>query len=140
MGPARRSNDMKDKKKIIISFVIGLLLGVLLFSLWSHFYSFHSFHGRDWVKRHEHRSKKLLKKFNRNLSLNEEQRNEVENILNAKIEKVKKLRKKIRPQFKKIRQSARAEIRALLTPEQASKFDTMVEEHEKRRKERHGGK
>jgi len=131
---------MKDKKKIIISFVIGLLMGVLLLSLWSHFYTFHGYHGGDWSKRHEHRAKRLLKKFNKKLSLTDGQKQTVEKILSVKMEKVKQLRKKIRPQFKEIRESVRAEIRALLTPGQTLKFETMVKEHEKRRKERQGGK
>jgi Spy/CpxP family protein refolding chaperone len=71
----------------------------------------------------------------RNLDLNNQQATEIRSIVDETRGEYRQLRAEARPRYDSIRQKARVRIRALLTPEQRQKFDTMVAQRDARRDE-----
>jgi Spy/CpxP family protein refolding chaperone len=115
-------------KQAAPAFAVGLLAGALL-SFWAPRGLMHrGFHGYDM----EHRQHELLERFSRKLSLTPEQRTKVGAILEEKGRKMKSLWQDTRPKFDEVRKSTSAEIRALLTPEQQTKFDALQQKMEAR--------
>jgi Spy/CpxP family protein refolding chaperone len=84
---------------------------------------------------HDRRDKKerLFEHMRRDLNLTDQQAEQVRVILDETRNEYRALREKYRPQYDAARQSARARIRALLTPEQQQKFDAKTAEHDARR-------
>ena len=78
----------------------------------------------SWEQRYE----KMLERFNSELRLTPEQREQVKVLLDAKRQKMEALKNEARPRREEIRQATRTEIRKLLSPEQQQKFDKMVKE------------
>jgi Spy/CpxP family protein refolding chaperone len=68
---------------------------------------------------------RLLDRFSSTLQLTPQQREQVGAILEAKRQRIDALRAEIRPKFDELRMSTGAEIRALLSPEQQTRFDEM---------------
>lgn len=124
---------MNNKGKIVWSFLLGFVLGGAVVFTGIHFchhYGMgHPFWGRPFS------SKKILQKLSRELDLSAEQKTQVEKILESNLPKFKTLRESIRPQLAAIRQSIQTEIRAVLKPEQQTKFNKLVQDFEKRRQE-----
>jgi Spy/CpxP family protein refolding chaperone len=71
----------------------------------------------------------------RDLNLTDEQATAIRVILDETRNEYRALRTELRPRFEEPRQKARARIRALLTPEQQQKFDTVVAQQDSRRDE-----
>ena len=71
----------------------------------------------------------------RDLGLSDEQASAIRTILEETRNEYRSLRAELRPRFEEPRQKARARIRALLTPEQQQKFDTIVAQQDSRRDE-----
>ena len=71
----------------------------------------------------------------RNLNLNNQQSMDIRSIVNETRGEYRQLRAEVRPRYDSLRQKARVRIRALLTPEQQQKFDTMVAQRDARRDE-----
>ncbi len=115
-------------KQIIIAFVLGGIVGVI------------GVQGRNFYCMHRHWKPgefqaRLLQKFNSKLQLTPGQRTQVAAILETKRQKIDSLRAEFRPRFEEIRNSASAEIRQLLTPEQQVKFDVMKEKWQRKAKQ-----
>lgn len=127
---------MDNKKKTILTFVIGLLGGAILTAVGTHFYFHYCRDGKDWSNKKEFRKEKFLSKLDKKLKLAPEQKATIERILEEKHKKIKDLREEVLPKFKAIRESARAEIRAVLNAEQQQKFDAMVHKYEKRKEKK----
>lgn len=79
---------------------------------------------------------RMLSKFDRELKLTPEQHGKVSAIFEAKQPKMMALHDETRPKFEAIRNETQAEIRAVLTPEQQGKFETLSAKMEEKRKER----
>jgi Spy/CpxP family protein refolding chaperone len=75
----------------------------------------------------------VFEQMRRDLELTDQQSAEVRRILEETRNDYRALRAEARPRFDRIRQSARARIRALLTPEQQQRFDARVAEMDARR-------
>ena len=71
----------------------------------------------------------------RNLKLNNQQATEIRSIVDETRGEYRQLRAEVRPRYDAFRQKARVRIRALLTPEQQQKFDTMTAQRDARRDE-----
>ncbi len=71
----------------------------------------------------------------RNLDLSSQQATEIRAIVDETRGEYRQLRAEVRPRYDSLRQKARVRIRALLTPEQQQKFDTMVAQRDARRDE-----
>lgn len=106
-----------DWKQIIVSLLIGLVIGAAL-GRWAHWRN----SGRwDDQKRYS----RMVERFSRELNLTPEQKEKVAAILEAKRQKMQTLRAEIRPKYEELRQSTKAEIRKLLIPEQREKFEKL---------------
>ena len=125
---------MSEKRKIAWSFILGLVLGGALVFTGNHFCRHYGRMGlgfRGWHR--DLTAKRILDKFGKKLNLDPDQRAKIELILDAKLKKMKELRETVKPQFKSLRESTQAEIRALLRPDQQAKFDEIARDFEKRR-------
>lgn len=120
-------------KQVLISFLLGLLVG--MGTLWcARRYHFHKMmHGED---RYAH----MLDRFSKKLKLTPDQKEKVKVILEAKRQKIKALRAQVGPKFEEIKNSTEAEIQKLLTPEQQEKFESFKKKWEGRWKKRHFGR
>ena len=114
---------------IAVIFILGCATGVFLDS---------AYRLRAGAARNESRGGRrdpehMFEKMRRDLELDERQAAEVHKILDETRNEYRALRSEARPRFDAARQSARARIRALLTPEQQQRFDARVAEKDKRR-------
>ncbi|MBA2503827.1 MAG: hypothetical protein H0V27_13200 [Pyrinomonadaceae bacterium] len=80
-------------------------------------------------------SGEVLEKMRRDLSLNDNQATEIGRILEQTHTEYRSLRAEVRPRYDRIRQSARTQIRSLLTPEQQKVFDAKAAERDARHKD-----
>jgi Spy/CpxP family protein refolding chaperone len=71
----------------------------------------------------------------RNLNLNSQQATEIRAIVDETRGEYRQLRAEVRPRYDTLRQKARVRIRALLTPEQQQKFDTITAQRDAQRDE-----
>lgn len=110
-------------------FVAGLAVGILLTS------AFFAFGVRRFRRgmREGAPFAHMLKVLNRKLELSAEQSVKVEAVLQDKRRKLEAMREEAKPRFDALREEGRAEIRAVLTPVQQSKFDALEEQWKKRR-------
>jgi Spy/CpxP family protein refolding chaperone len=117
--------------RTLLTLALGFMLGAMFAARWGH--------GRPpWLKEPnlEQRYERLLERFNSKLGLTPEQKELVRAVLEVKRLKIEALRAATKPKFDEIRDSARAEIRKILTPEQQAKFDEMQKRWEARREKR----
>jgi hypothetical protein len=106
------------------------LLGILI-GLAAGAWGFRYFYTHTWTKKDP--TQFFLKKLDRELKLTVEQRAKVGEILAAKKAQMDSLGAETRPKFEGVRKQGEQEIRALLTPDQASQFDLLLKKMEKRR-------
>jgi len=125
---------MNSRKHIIVAFLSGLLIGGAIAWGAAPFLK-HRRQARDPEQMHQ----RLMKKFNRELKLSEDQARQVDQIFRASREKMQVLHKETFPRFDALRKETQTAIRALLTPEQQAKFDVMHEKWEKRKFRKHFG-
>ena len=78
---------------------------------------------------------RYLKRLDSRLSLTPAQREKISPILDGSGDRVRELRDRMEPEFEAIRHSQRQEILALLTPEQQTEYQKLVEEQRRRREE-----
>ena len=86
----------------------------------------------------ESRDKAMHERFEKmrtELNLTDQQTTAVRAIIEDTRNEYRALKTELRPRFEEPRQKARTKIRALLTPEQQQKFDTMVAQHDAQRDE-----
>ena len=116
----------KTKLKIIAAvlgiFVLGCATGAALDSAYRIRAAGHGRQGKQDFFEH----------LQRNLNLNDQQATQIRAIVSETRESYRQLRTEVNPQYDAIRQRARARIRALLTPEQQQKFDSMIAERDAR--------
>src|SRR3989338_1759696 len=123
-------------KKIIVSFLIGLLAGAALYKLSAYYCGFHC-HGKwGWGMHREFKTGKMLEKYTKKLNLTDDQKQKIEKILNDNFQQFKELKSKARPQFEELKSKTHLEIKKILSPEQTVKFEKMIEERKKKRKKR----
>jgi len=127
---------MNNPDRSVRSFILGFLLGGVLVYTGIHFYQHYCLDRHRTDEPRSLDSKRILEKLSKKLDLSAEQKVQVEKILESKLPKIKELRETVRPQFDAVRKAIRTEIRENLQLAQQVKFDQMVEENEKRRKER----
>jgi len=75
---------------------------------------------------------RMLEQFSRKLSLNPQQREQVSAILEERRKQMRALHYQVRPQFDSMRAQTRDQIRKVLTPEQAAKYDALEAETDQR--------
>lgn len=118
--------------------VIALILGVALGTFGALRYTQSDFHA-GW-KNPEKFHQRIMERFTSKLKLTSDQQQKMSEILESTRSRMDALRQEAFPKFRQIRESSKAEIRALLTPEQQIKFDAMAAEREARFEKRRGGR
>jgi Spy/CpxP family protein refolding chaperone len=83
-----------------------------------------------------HARKPMMERFSRELSLTPDQERRIRALMEAKREQFRALHEEVRPRFDQIRRSSKEEIRKVLTPEQAERFERMESEWQARRQKR----
>lgn len=75
----------------------------------------------------------IVSEIDKRISLQRDQRRQVETILQDTRQQNKELKEQLRPQYEAIRQSARAKIRSLMSAEQQAGFDQYMQELDAKR-------
>jgi Spy/CpxP family protein refolding chaperone len=78
---------------------------------------------------------RYLKRLDSRLTLTAAQREKISPILDNSGDRVRELRDRMEPEFEAIRHGQRQEIMALLTPEQQTEYQKLIEEQRRRREE-----
>lgn len=93
---------------------------------------FYGWYGGHW---HRHPRKEfIIRRLTRDLNLSDAQVERLGPIVDDSMKKYSALQAQVEPQFKAIREESRRQIRQILTPEQATKFDDLVRRMDERMK------
>ncbi len=114
---------------LLVVFVLGSVTGAALTGL------YRSRASGGGAEAHERAMHERFEKMRSELNLTDQQTTSVRTILDETRNEYKALRTELRPRFEEPRMKARARIRALLTPEQQQKFDSMVAQQDAKRDE-----
>lgn len=90
---------------------------------------------RERPERHRDRGGRFLARLTEDLNLSSEQRAALEGVLSRNHERAHEFWQQSRREFDELRRTFRADIRALLTPEQKPRFDEMLAEYDARRRD-----
>jgi hypothetical protein len=112
-------------------FILGGVTGAALDSV----YRLKASGGRGSAETRAPRDKEKFEKMKSDLSLSDQQAEQIRSILDQTRNDYRALRNEVRPRYDALRQQARTKIRALLNPDQQQKFDAKVAEHDARRNE-----
>ena len=85
---------------------------------------------------HHHSRGPFIEKLQKRLDLSDEQRTQIQAILDESHQQFGKLHKSVKPQFETIRQQMSERIRNELNPDQVRKFAAMRAEYEQRKARR----
>ncbi len=107
---------------VALIFISGLLLGATAMNFIEH-YVLHAETANEYDIR-EHRE--VAKEMAQLLHLSNQQRRQVDTILQQTVGQYQQLEQRLAPQFDQLRQHDRQRLRAILTPEQRTKFDQIV--------------
>ena len=124
---------MNEKKKVVVSFVLGLVLGGAVVYTGLHFcYT----HWKDHAIKGFYGgfdSQRMLDKLTHKLDLNLEQKVQIEKILESKFPKMKEIKESVRPELDALRKSLQTEIRSVLDSDQQKQFDEIIVKYEERK-------
>ncbi len=126
------------KKWMWITLLATLLLGVGLGVLVDRFVLVPSVlsSGSDHPERWKDRRSRFYARLQEELALGPEQSRDIERVLEGNHERARQFWAESRQQFDALRQQFRSDIRAVLTEEQATRFDDLLAERDARRKDR----
>jgi len=105
---------------LVAVFVLGTITGAALTGL----YRSRASGGREARERGKHEQR--FEKMRQELSLTDQQANDVRTILDQTRNEYRTLREELRPRFEEPRLRARTKIRALLNADQQKKFDALT--------------
>ena len=111
---------------ILSTFVLGALTGALGLNL----FKSSAFSNNSRAPRPA-----MIETLATELKLTEQQRVEVQKVLDETKQQFDEMGKQVRPQFQQIRDDSRTKIKALLTPEQQTLFDEWDRKREARREQ-----
>lgn len=101
----------------LLTFVLGLIIGAAGMVVWA----WNSGHWRQpFGRRH------LVRNLSRDLNLNDAQVKQLNQIIDGTSRQFEALHRQVEPQFESLRKQSNDQIRAILNPDQAKKFDEMV--------------
>ena len=112
---------------LVVVFVLGAVTGVGLGGVYRS-KTDASFRGSPGRNRDA-----MFEKMRSDLNLTEEQSKEMRKVLDETGNDFRALRNELRPRYEELRLKTRGRMRALLTPEQQGKFDTLMAEIDARR-------
>jgi Spy/CpxP family protein refolding chaperone len=114
---------------LLVVFLLGSVTGAALTGL------YRSRAGGGGPDARERAMHERFEKMRTELSLTDQQTTSIRSILDETRNEYRAVRTELRPRFEEPRMKARAKIRALLTPEQQQKFDTLVAQQDAQRDE-----
>ena len=119
---------------VFVVFLLGVLLGGVGNHLWG---------SRVWGNQVSPAGtppsrEQVLANFNRELELTPDQQKQLGSILDDSRSKFRTLDRSLDPQRMQIRDQSRAQMRALLTPEQQPKFDAFLQRQDSHRRGERG--
>ncbi len=128
------------KKWMWITLLATLLLGVGLGVLVDRFVLVPTVlsSGSDHAERWKDRRSRFHARLEEELALGPEQSRDIERVLEGNHERARQFWAGSRQRFDALRQQFRSDIRAVLTEEQATRFDDLLAERDARRKDRDG--
>ena len=119
------------KRRVIVYFIVTFLLGALAGAGGGSLYRKYTRHGRRAPTRQD-----VVQHLKQGLSLTDEQSGRVQQIIDEMREKHSETHENSDQQHAAMRESSREQIREVLTDEQRERFETMVEEFDRRRAKR----
>jgi hypothetical protein len=130
----KTSSRTKARLIVVTIFAVGFTAGALSMNLYK------STSNSDSKRGGPRHTTAIVTEMTDKLSLSTEQRSRVEGILNETSERYRQVResmepclKESRPRIDAVRQEGRDKIREILTETQRPKFETMVEEQDRKR-------
>ena len=128
------ASTLKGKILVFAVFFVGIAAGVLLADV----YQTRVTGTREDVTTRDRaqRAQRDVSKFDDYLGLNEQQRQQVNKILEETRNQFQALRQETQPRFQAIQEESRVKIRALLTDEQRQKYDEFRRTRDQRKKNR----
>ena len=126
-------------RRATLLIVAVFLLGIALGALGMHVAASRVFgserSGQAASKAHKDKSQ-IIDELTQELTLNAEQRAQLESILEASRTKYQAIYEQVRPQYEQVRAQGRDRIRAMLTAEQLPKYEAFVRRLDEERKKR----
>ena len=110
------------QRRAYLYFMLTFLLGVVLGGVGMFLYTWY---GGHW--RHQFNAADFVRYLTRELQLDSQQSAQVTQILQGASKKYEALRAQGRPQFEALRAQTDAQIRQLLRPDQARRFDEVLQ-------------
>ena len=119
---------MRGSKQLALMFLLGAVLvgGVLGFTA-------DRFYMKDHVCTQELSPDAARRRFHAELGLQPEQVGAVDSLMDDRHQQISALMKPIRPQIETVKDSTRAQLLRILTPEQRVKFEEMRQEARRRK-------
>jgi len=115
-------------RRAYLYFVITFLLGMVAGGAGTFFYGWYGGHWRrEFSRRH------VMQNLKKELNLSEAQVQQLNQIVDEAAKKSEELHRQTDPQFRALREEARARTRQILTPEQAARFNALVRKWDERR-------
>lgn len=126
------ARSLKGKILVFLVFFIGIATGVLMSNFYESRFAQTPTANADPNERAT-RARSDIQSVHEYLGLNEQQREQVNKILEGTRNSLRQLRRETQPRFEAIQQDSRSKIRALLTEEQREKYDEFRKELQERR-------
>jgi hypothetical protein len=127
-------DNTKTRREAALLVLVVFLLGVLLGGVGNHVWGERVW-GNAAPKPGIYRPKnQVIAEFTRELSLTQEEQSQLSTIIDDTRAQWNALYAPLQPQHEKIRQDSRARIRAMLTPDQQTKFDAFMQRLDEQRK------
>lgn len=120
-------------RRAYLYFMVTILLGAVLGGAGVYYYLWHNGRIQNPGGFNKARAEAHLKK---ELDLTDSELQQIDRIFDESSQKMADLHRQVDPQFQAIHQETRAQIRQVLDPEQAKKFDEHVRQIDERRKRR----
>lgn len=132
------SNNLRAKRKavnlLLVVFVLGIALGALGAYLAGRRVSGAPTEGTN----HRGKHARIAERLTRELNLSTDQQKQLDAIVADMQAKYRVLQDQIAPQTEQVRQQGRAQIRAILTPEQKPKFEDFLRRLDEEKKKKNG--
>ena len=129
------ARSLKGKILVFTVFFIGIVTGVLITDFYETRVTGTS-PGAPDARDRASRSQRDITKVHDYLGLNDEQRQQVNKILEETRNEVRKLRQETQPKFQVIQEASQARIRAILSEEQRQKYDEFRRNLQRRNRDR----
>jgi Spy/CpxP family protein refolding chaperone len=116
-------------RRAYLYFTLTFLLGVIVGAAGVFFYGWY---GGRWHRGFE--KQHMVRRLTRELNLSDAQVQQLGQLIDGSIKRYSELQAQVEPQYRAVGEETRKQIRQILTPEQATKFDELVRRWEERRK------